>query len=113
MIYIVSPQNLQMAVLNSGENRWFAYHSDAKLHAIAIANQTGEPQFIYCVEQADCIDPQEREPEPEKTFELTFDKIDKTHVTVKAKSLEEAIKIGRAKIGQNWDFYIGNEVTND
>ena len=51
--------------------------------------------------------------ETKKTFELNFSKVEKTNMTIKARTLEEAVKLGRAQIGDDWELYTGYAVKND
>jgi len=111
MIYIVSADDQTETLRNAGEYGWEAYFSDAKLKAQTLANVNEKPFYIYSFEQCDCIEP--KETQEEKTFELTFGKVDKTNMTVKAGTLEEAIEKARNKIGYEWELYTGYGLTDE
>jgi hypothetical protein len=111
MIYIVSPLDQTETAQNAKNYTWYAYFSDAKTKAQHFANVNERPFYIYSFEQCDCIEP--KEPEPLKTYKLTFSKVDKTDMTIKAQNLEEAVKLGAAKVGKGWELYSGYLATDD
>jgi len=111
MIYIVSADDQTETLRTAGEYGWEAYFSDAKSKAQTLATVNEKPFYIYGFEQCDCVEPAETE--SQKTYRLKFDRLERKEVTVTATDLNQAIKIGKKQIGDDWDFYIADEITED
>ena len=90
MLFIVSPYS-PTAMFNSDMGtEFFAFKDDAQRFAKKRASETNEPQFIYCLNDGEKIDPPDS-----KSWEVTFSRIESDTVIVKAKEFHEAIQKAR------------------